>query len=90
MLHQLGNIRHTVTKWRKRDFQGAQPQVQVLPEVALGDAVIALTTNVAIKKADAGEGGFVAFDENWYDVHHDATPDGSSVSEENEKLKAGL
>jgi hypothetical protein len=52
--------------------------------------VIALTTNVAIKKANAGEGGFVKFDENWYDIHHDATPDGSSISEENEKLKAGL
>jgi predicted dehydrogenase len=60
------------------------------PEVALGDAVIALTTNVAMKKSGAGEGGFVKFDENWYDIHHDATPDGSSVSEENEKLKAEL
>ena len=60
------------------------------PEVALGDAVIALTTNVAMKKAAAGEGGFVKFDENWYDIHHDATPDGSTISEENEKLNAGL
>lgn len=60
------------------------------PEVALGDAVIALTTNVAIKKANAGEGGFVKFDEKWYDIHDDATPDGSTISDENEKLKAGL
>lgn len=60
------------------------------PEVALGDAVIALTTNVALKKANAGEGGFVKFDDNWYDIHHDATPDGSTISDENEKLKAGL
>ena len=60
------------------------------PEVALGDAVIALTTNVAIKKANAGEGGFVKFEEGWYDIHDDATPDGSSISDENEKLKAGL
>jgi predicted dehydrogenase len=60
------------------------------PEVALGDAVIALTTNVAMKKAAEGEGGFVKFDENWYDIHHDATPDGSTISDENDKLKAGL
>jgi hypothetical protein len=58
--------------------------------VALGDAVIALTSNVAIERALAGKGGYVAFREEWYDMDSDETPDGSSVKEENEKLGAGL
>lgn len=60
------------------------------PEVALGDAVIALATNVAIDNANKGKGGYLAFDENWYKIDHDATPDGSSIKETNERLKAGL
>ena len=59
-------------------------------EVALGDAVIALATNVAIDNANHGKGGYIQFEEEWYDINHDATPDGSSVKEENEKLGAGL
>ena len=30
------------------------------------------------------------FEESWYDIDKDETPDGSSVKEENDKLKAGL
>ena len=60
------------------------------PEVALGDAVIALATNVAMEKSKKGEAGFMKFDEKWYDIHDDATPDGSSISEVNSRLKAGL
>jgi len=47
------------------------------PAVAMGDAIIALTTNVALARAARGEGGFVYFDEDWFDVEKDATPDGS-------------
>ncbi len=41
------------------------------PKVALGDAVVALTTNVA-----AREGKRVEFDNRWFDVDDDATPEG--------------
>ena len=59
-------------------------------EVALGDAVIALACNVAIENCLKGKGGYIQFQEDWYDINKDATPDGSSVKEENEKLGAGL
>jgi hypothetical protein len=59
-------------------------------EIALGDAVIALACNVAMENSFKGKGGYLKFDESWYDIDKDETPDGSSVKEENEKLKAGL
>jgi predicted dehydrogenase len=74
--------------WCIRNQAPDQPRCRA--EVALGDAVIALTANVAIDRAMAGKGGYVAFREEWYDMHSDETPDGSSVKEENEKLGAGL
>ncbi len=57
------------------------------PEVAMADAIIALTTNVALRRSAAGESGYVKFDEAWFDVDNDATPDGSSVAEEMQRLK---
>ena len=60
------------------------------PKVALGDAVIALATNVAIDNANKGKGGYLAFDEAWYEIDNDATPDGSNVKEEAGKLGAEL
>lgn len=59
-------------------------------EVALGDAVIALTANVAINSSMKGKGGHVQFDEGWYDINDDKTPDGSVVKEVAEKLGAKL
>lgn len=61
-------------------IRNADPENQprCKPEVALGDAVIALTCNVAMRNAAKGEGGYVQFDEAWFDVDSDATPDGSS------------
>ncbi len=41
------------------------------PKVALGDAVIALTTNMA-----AREGKRIEFDKDWFDPDNDATPEG--------------
>ena len=52
--------------------------------------MIALATNVAIKNANNGKGGYLAFEEAWYDLNKDETPDGSSVKKENEKLGGGL
>jgi predicted dehydrogenase len=57
------------------------------PEVAMGDAVIALGTNVALKNAAAGKGGYLQFQEEWFQVDSDATPDGSDIAAETEFMK---
>jgi predicted dehydrogenase len=57
-------------------------QPRCKPEIALGDAVIALATNVAMKKSIKGEPGFLQFQDSWYDLNSDDTPDGSSYQEE--------
>ncbi len=41
------------------------------PKVALGDAVIALTTNMA-----ARQGARIEFKKEWFDIHSDETPEG--------------
>ena len=46
--------------------------------------------NVAIDNSNNGKGGYLKFEEGWYDINDDATPDGSSVKEENDKLGAKL
>ena len=62
-------------------------QSRCKPEVALGDAVIALTTNFALKQSVTGKGnGFVKFDENWYELDKDETPDGSDLVKEYSRL----
>jgi predicted dehydrogenase len=65
-------------------------QPRCRPEVALGDAVIALTTNVAMDKAKHGKGGYLVFEDSWYDLNDDATPDGSDVKATAEKLGASI
>ena len=57
------------------------------PEVAMADAVIAITTNVAMKRGARGEAGFVKFEESWFNIKSDETPDGSSVAEETKQLE---
>jgi predicted dehydrogenase len=57
------------------------------PEVAMGDAVIALGTNVALKNAAKGEGGYLRFEEEWFEIDSDATPDGSDIATETEFMK---
>jgi len=59
-------------------------------EVAMGDAIIALTTHVAIRLGNEGKGGFVKFQEEWFDLKNDSTPDGSSIEDEKKNLKADL
>jgi predicted dehydrogenase len=56
------------------------------PEVALGDAVIALTANTAIRKSSKGGNGYLNFDDAWFNIDDDATPDGSSVATEKNSL----
>jgi len=45
------------------------------PKVALGDAVIALTTNVALRKP--AEKSRIEYQREWFDIDRDETPDGS-------------
>ena len=60
----------------------SRKQPRCNPAVALGDAVIALTTNVAIRRANENQGGYVKFEDAWYDIDKDDTPDGSVVADE--------
>ncbi|MCC9644504.1 Gfo/Idh/MocA family oxidoreductase [Rhodopirellula sp. JC740] len=57
------------------------------PEVAMGDAVIALGTNVALKRSAKGESGYLKFEEEWFDIDSDATPDDSDIKTETEFMK---
>ncbi len=58
------------------------------PEVAMADAVIALTTNVAMAQGARGEAGYVKFQDSWFERDSDETPDGSDVKKEIEQLRA--
>jgi hypothetical protein len=53
----------------------------------MGDAVIALGTNVALKNAASGKGGYMRFEEEWFEVDSDATPDNSDIAAETEFMK---
>ncbi len=52
------------------------------PAVAMGDAVISLGTNVALKNAAAGKGGYLQFKEEWFDINSDEVPDNSDIAAE--------
>jgi len=45
------------------------------PEVALGDAVMALTSKLAIDRSKTDQGGYIRFKEEWFDIDSDATPE---------------
>jgi predicted dehydrogenase len=62
-------------------------RVRCYPEVAMGDAVIALTTNVTLKNSLKGEGGYTKFKEEWFDIDSDETPDGSDIASATEFMK---
>ena len=51
------------------------------PEVALGDAVIALTSTLAIHNSQQGKSGYIQFEPDWFNVDSDATPDGPRPTE---------
>lgn len=57
------------------------------PEVAMGDAVIALGTNVAKNNANKGKGGYLEFKDEWFKIERDETPDGSTIAAETEFMK---
>ncbi|HIM31492.1 MAG TPA: Gfo/Idh/MocA family oxidoreductase [Planctomycetes bacterium] len=73
---------------RQKNFEEAQPRC--IPEVALADAILALTANVAIGESQKGNGGYIEFKEEWFDMHNDDVPpetdvDGNAVTMESEK-----
>ena len=60
------------------------------PKVALGDAVIALTTNIVTGRnrnsdAAAGESGSMSFNPAWFDIDSDETPEGVKPDLKREK-----
>ncbi|TWT76653.1 Glucose--fructose oxidoreductase precursor [Planctomycetes bacterium CA13] len=55
--------------------------VRCYPEVAMGDAVIAMATNVALKNAASGKSGYMKFEEDWFKVDSDAVPDDSKIAD---------
>ncbi|MBS0210371.1 MAG: Gfo/Idh/MocA family oxidoreductase [Planctomycetes bacterium] len=61
--------------WCIRNYDYEQNQPKCKPAVALADAVIALTTNIAIR-----EGKRYEFKDSWFDIDSDETPDGRSPS----------
>ncbi|MEM6471797.1 MAG: Gfo/Idh/MocA family oxidoreductase, partial [Planctomycetota bacterium] len=56
------------------------------PEVAMGDAVIALGANVALNNARKGKGGYMEYKSEWFEIDNDATPDGSEIKREQEYM----
>ena len=52
------------------------------PQIALGDAVIALTSNLAIAERKQ-----IDFDPDWFEIDADATPDGSTIDTNADRYK---
>ena len=73
---------------RNHDARDSQYQPRCKPEVALADAIVALTAKEAIRQSIEGKSGFVKFEPSWFDIRNDDTPDGSSVEEEKRGLNA--
>ncbi len=73
-------IEHWAWCIRQRQ-QGAAPSevdVKCNPSVATADAIIALTTRLAMQRAnnpDCKQGGFVRFKDEWFDIDNEATPE---------------
>ncbi|HUY34089.1 MAG TPA: Gfo/Idh/MocA family oxidoreductase [Pirellulales bacterium] len=57
--------------WCVRNFDFERNKPKCHPKVALADAVIALTTNIAIAKREP-----IAFKKEWFEIDSDETPDG--------------
>lgn len=57
--------------WCIRNFDWEHNQPKCKPQVALADAVIALTTNIAIRDARR-----IEFKKEWFDIDSDETPEG--------------
>jgi len=61
--------------WCIRNFDYENNRPKCYPKVAMADAVIALTSNIAIK-----EGRRIEFKPEWFDINSDETPEGVKPS----------
>jgi predicted dehydrogenase len=57
--------------WCIRNFDYKENQPKCKPEVAMADAIIALTTNIAIRESRR-----IEFKPEWFDIKSDETPEG--------------
>lgn len=58
------------------DAKDPAVQPKCKPEVAMADAIIALTTNIAIR-----DNKRIEFKDEWFDINHDDTPEGEKPEE---------
>ncbi|HWA99830.1 MAG TPA: Gfo/Idh/MocA family oxidoreductase [Pirellulales bacterium] len=59
--------------WCIRNFDFEQNQPKCQPKVAMADAIIALTTNIAMR-----ENKRIEFKDEWFDIDSDETPEGKA------------
>jgi len=65
--------------------QAPENEPRCNPRVGLGDAVVALTSNIAINNSGDSpkpNGGYIKFEDSWFSQYAKETSDGSSVEEE--------
>ena len=61
--------------WCIRNHDGEHNKPKCHPKVAMADAIIALTTNIAMR-----EGRRIEFKKEWFDIESDETPEGIAPS----------
>jgi predicted dehydrogenase len=59
-----------------KDPSALRVPLRCSPEVALADAVIALSANLAMARGAAGENPRIDFDDAWFDIESNKTPEG--------------
>lgn len=78
-------IEHWAWCIRSNDW-GNQPRCT--PKIALGDAVIALTSKLAIRNSQKGKSGYIEFDPQWFDPKSDAVPEDPNNSGEGPNIQS--
>lgn len=68
--------------------QAPENQPKCPPKVALADAVLALTTQIAMDNANSGKGGYIKFEEGWFDIDSDDVPDAATMESEKSRIGA--
>jgi predicted dehydrogenase len=66
-------IEHWAWCIAQKDFKNPQIRPRCYPEVAMGDAIIALVANMAARNTKSG---YKRFEKEWFEVESDETPEG--------------
>ncbi len=66
-------IEHWAWCIAQKDFKNPQVRPRCYPEVAMGDAIIALVANMAARNTKSG---YKRFEREWFEVDSDETPEG--------------